>query len=229
MKKILVVEDRVTTLRQLKQNLERERYEVYTAQQGREALDLIADHHIDLVLLDLNLPDMSGLCVCNEFRSAYPTLPIIIVSVKTGEREKVSALEQCADDYVAKPFYMSELLQRIKNQFRLAARMRAGTDRRSFKTGSLEVNFVERQVKVNEHEIILTYTEYELLYVLVTNAGRTVTYEMIYSQVWEDEEISERKNIHVYINRLRKKIEIPAGCRFIHNEAKIGYRFQLME
>ena len=229
MKKILVVEDRDTTMRQLKQNLERERYEVYTAQQGREALDIIAHHHVDLVLLDLKLPDMSGLCVCNEFRNAYPALPIIIVSVKTGEREKVSALEQCADDYVAKPFYMSELLQRIKNQFRLAARMRAGTERRNFKAGPLVVNFAVRQVKVNEEDINLTYTEYELLYVLVTNAGRTVTYDIIYSQVWEDEDISERKNIHVYINRLRKKIEIPAGRHFIHNEPKIGYRFQWNE
>jgi two-component system KDP operon response regulator KdpE len=229
MKKILVVEDRATTMRQLKQNLEREHYEVYTAQQGREALAIIEQHHVDLVLLDLNLPDMSGLCVCNEFRSAYPALPIIIVSVKTGEREKVSALEQCADDYVAKPFYMSELLQRIKNQFRLAARMRAGAERRNFKAGPLEINFVERQVKVKGEDINLTYTEYELLYVLVTNAGRTVTYEIIYLQVWEDEDISERKNIHVYINRLRKKIEISAGCRFIRNEPKIGYRFQLSE
>ncbi|HVB75759.1 MAG TPA: response regulator transcription factor [Ktedonobacteraceae bacterium] len=228
MKKILVVEDRDTTMRHLKRHLEREGYEVYTAHLGREAIDIIGQHHVDLVLLDLKLPDMNGLCVCNEFRSAYPKLPIIIVSIQTGEREKVSALQQCADDYIAKPFYTSELLQRIKNQFLHTDRMRAGAERRKFKAGPLEINFVERQVRVNGESINLTYTEYEMLYVLVTNAGRTVTYDIIASKIWGDEDISERQNIHVHVNRLRKKIETPEN-RFIFNEAKIGYRFQAGE
>src|SRR5436190_1370948 len=106
MKKILVVEDHDSTVHNLKQSLERSDYEVYIARSGREALNMIDQHRMDLVLLDLGLPDMSGLQVCKEFRKAYPLLPIIIISVKSDERDKVRALNLCADDYVSKPYYM---------------------------------------------------------------------------------------------------------------------------
>jgi len=226
MKKILVVEDHETTVHNLKQSLERHDYEVYIARSGREALDLIDHYRVDLVLLDLGLPDMSGPQVCKEFREAYPLLPIIIISVKNDERDKVRALNLCADDYVSKPYYMEEVLARINVQFLHANRMRAGAESQNFIAGPLDVNFVQHCVTVNGQEIDLTFTEYELLYILVTNRGRIVTYDFILSKVWGDDDASERKNIHVYINRLRKKIEMPAKCRFIYNEAKVGYRFQ---
>jgi len=225
MKKILVVEDQDTAVHLLKQSLERHYYEVYVAHNGREALDMI-DQHMDLVLLDLGLPDISGLHVCQKFREAYPFLPIIIISVKSDEPEKVRALHLCADDYVSKPYYMEEVLARINVQFLHANRMRAGAESQNFIAGPLDVNFVQRRVMVHGQEIELTFTEYELLYILVTNRGRIVTYDFILSKVWGDDDASERKNIHVYINRLRKKIEIPAKRRFIYNEAKVGYRFQ---
>ena len=98
--------------------------------------------------------------------------------------------------------------------------------RRTYSAGPLEVNFVQRRVKVNGQEIDLTYTEFELLKTLIDNNGKIFTYDFILSKVWDDDDNSERKNIHVYINRLRKKIEAPAQCRFIYNEAKVGYRFQ---
>jgi two-component system, OmpR family, KDP operon response regulator KdpE len=226
MKKILVVEDRDTTVHQLKQSLESNGYEVYIARRGKEALDVIAQHRVDLVLLDLLLPDISGLYICKELRADYPALPIIILSVKSDEREKVRALNLCADDYVSKPYYTDELLARINVQFLHTNRMRSGTERRKFTAGPLEVNFAQRRVKVDGQEIDLTFTEFELLKTLVTNSGKIVTYDFILSKVWDDEDNSERKNIHVYINRLRKKIETPAQCRFIYNEAKVGYRFQ---
>jgi two-component system, OmpR family, KDP operon response regulator KdpE len=226
MKKILVVEDRDTTVHQLKQSLESNGYEVYIARRGKEALDVIAQHRVDLVLLDLVLPDISGLYICKELRADYPALPIIILSVKSDEREKVRALNLCADDYVSKPYYTDELLARINVQFLHTNRMRSGTERRKFTAGPLEVNFAQRRVKVDGQEIDLTFTEFELLKTLVTNNGKIVTYDFILSKVWDDEDNSERKNIHVYINRLRKKIETPAQCRFIYNEAKVGYRFQ---
>jgi two-component system, OmpR family, KDP operon response regulator KdpE len=226
MKKILVVEDRDTTVHQLKQSLESNGYEVYIARRGKEALDVIAQHRVDLVLLDLVLPDISGLYICKELRADYPALPIIILSVKSDEREKVRALNLCADDYVSKPYYTDELLARINVQFLHTNRMRSGTERRKFTAGPLEVNFAQRRVKVDGQEIDLTFTEFELLKTLVTNSGKIVTYDFILSKVWDDEDNSERKNIHVYINRLRKKIETPAQCRFIYNEAKVGYRFQ---
>ena len=226
MKKILVVEDRDTAVHQLKQSLESNGYEVYIARRGREALEVIAQHRVDLVLLDLGLPDISGLHICKEFRADYPTLPIIILSVKSDESDKVRALKLCADDYVSKPYYTDELLSRINVQFLHADRMRSGTERRTFTAGPLEVNFVQRRVRVNGQEIELTYTEFELLKTLIANNGKIVTYDFILSKVWDDDDNSERKNIHVYINRLRKKIETPAQCRFIYNEAKVGYRFQ---
>lgn len=226
MKKILVVEDRDTTVHQLKQSLESNGYEVYIARRGKEALDVIAQHRVDLVLLDLVLPDISGLYICKELRADYPTLPIIILSVKSDERDKVRALNLCADDYVSKPYYTDELLARINVQFLHANRMRSGTERRKLTVGPLEVNFAQRRAIVNGQEIELTFTEFELLKTLVTNNGKIVTYDFILSKVWDDEDNAERKNIHVYINRLRKKIETPAQCRFIYNEAKVGYRFQ---
>jgi two-component system KDP operon response regulator KdpE len=227
MRKILVVEDRDSTVLQLKRSLEQQGYEVYIARRGREALDIVSQQHIDLVLLDLLLPDISGLFICKELRDRYPRLPVIIISVKTDLQNKVQALNTCADDYIAKPFYMKEVLARINVQFLHAEHMRAGAEKQSFIAGPLTINFEQRRVTVKGQEIDLTYTEYKLLYVLVNNSGRIVTYDFILSNVWGDDEASEREYIHVYINRLRKKIETPAQRRFIYNEPKVGYRFQV--
>jgi two-component system, OmpR family, KDP operon response regulator KdpE len=227
MKKILVVEDRDTTVHQLKKSLEGNGYEVYVARRGKEALDIVSQQRVDLVLLDLGLPDINGFYICKELRADNPTLPIIILSVKADESDKVRALKLCADDYVSKPFYTDELLARIAVQFHHADRMRSGTEKKTYSAGPLEVNIVQRSVRVNRQEIELTYTEFELLKTLIVHSGMIVTYDFILSKVWGDDDISERKNIHVFINHLRNKIETPAHCRFIFNEAKVGYRFQV--
>ena len=227
MRKILVVEDRDTAVHQLKQSLEGNGYVVYIARRGKEALEIASQHRVDLVLLDLGLPDISGFSICKELREDYPTLPIIILSVKSDESDKVRALKLCADDYVSKPYYTDELLARIDVQFLHAERMRSGTEKRTYSIGPLEVNIVQRRVKVNGQEIELTYTEFELLKILLVHYGKIVTYDFILSKVWGDDDTSERKNIHVFINHLRNKIENPAQCRFIFNEAKVGYRFQI--
>ena len=226
MRRILVVEDRDTAVHQLKQSLEGKGYLVSIARRGKEALDIVAQQRIDLVLLDLGLPDISGLYICKELRADNPSLPIIILSVKSDESDKVRALQLCADDYVSKPYYTDELLARIEVQFNHADRMRSGTEKRIYSTGPLEVNIVQRRVRVNGQDIELTYTESELLKILIINSGKIVTYDIILSKVWDDDDYSERKNIHVFINHLRKKIETPAQCRCIYNEAKVGYRFQ---
>src|SRR5947209_2943543 len=226
MRKILVVDDKASIVLFLKRSLEQNNYEVYTANRGKEALEVIAQHEVDLVLLDLGLPDIGGLQVCKELRARYPSLPIIIVSVKSDERDKVQALNLCADDYVSKPFYMSEVLARIKVQLLHANRIQAGAQKHSLIVGPLNIDFEQRRVKINEQEIDLTYTEYELLYILIKNRGRIVTYDLILDEIWYDDDTSERQNIHIYVNRLRKKIEAPAARRFIYNEAKVGYRFQ---
>jgi two-component system KDP operon response regulator KdpE len=229
MKKILVVEDQETAVRPLKQSLLNCGYDVVVAYRGREALDTISQWQVDLVVLDLHLPDMSGHLVCEALRRQYPTLPIIILSVVGDEQNKVLALQKGADDYVSKPYYMSELLERINVQFLHAERMRSGAERQKFIAGPLEVYFAQRLVRVNGETVDLTYTEYQLLHVLVKNAGMCVMYDIILSEVWGDEDNSERQYIHVYVNRLRKKIEERAGRRYIYNVAKVGYRFQVNE
>ncbi len=229
MRKILVIEDRESTAFHLKHSIEQEGYEVYIAQTGREALRIVSQHRIDLVLLDLILPDVTGLHLCEAIRDQYPLLPIIIISVKNDLHMKVQALNSCADDYIAKPFYMQEVLARISIQLLHAEHMRAGAEKQSFTAGPLTINFEQRRVTVKGQEIVMTYTEYKLLSILVEHADRMVTYDYILSHVWREEDTTAREYIHVYVNRLRKKIETPAQRRFIYNEPKVGYRFQTDE
>lgn len=225
MKKILVVDDKNPVLLQLKRGLERNGYEVYTASSGKEALEVVNQQRVDLLLLDLKLPDIGGLEVCKKVREQYPSLPIIIISVVHDVESIVQALKQGADDYVAKPFYISEVLARIDVQFRHSNRLQTKSERQSLTVGPLDIDFELRSVKVNGHEIELTYTEYELFSTLARNRGRIVTYDLLLSEVWGYDEDSELQSVHTYINRLRKKIEKPANLRFIRNEPKIGYRF----
>ena len=137
----------------------------------------------------------------------------------------MEALNQGADDYVPKPFDMVEVLARIKVQLRHSNRLQTRTKNTSLTVGPLHINFEQRDVKVNGQEVDLTYTEYELLSLLARNRGRIVTYDILLSEVWGYDEVSELQSVHTYINRLRKKIENPANRRFIRNEPKIGYRF----
>ncbi|HZU66672.1 MAG TPA: response regulator transcription factor [Ktedonobacteraceae bacterium] len=225
MKKILVVDDKNPTLLQLKRGLERGGYEVYTASRGTQALEILDQQLVDLILLDLRLPDIGGLEICKAIRDEYPSLPIIIISVVHDVESIVQALNLGADDYIPKPFDMVEVLARIKVQLRHSNRLQTRTGRENFIIGPLSIDFERRCVKVNGQEIDLTYTEYELLSVLARNSGRIVTYDILLSEVWGYDEVSELQSVHTYINRLRKKVENPANRRFIRNEPKIGYRF----
>jgi DNA-binding response OmpR family regulator len=229
MKNILVVEDQASVVHLLKRYLEQSGYQVYVAYRGKEALEIIAQQHINLVLLDLMLPDTNGLWLCEELREQNPSLPIIIISAVDDTASKVQALHSCADDYIVKPFDMEEVLERINVQFRHAEHIRSGVEKQNFTAGPLSINFEQRRVIVNGQEVSLTYKEYELLRILVINSGKIVTYTFLRSQVWDDEYTSEYQSIHTYINRLRKKIEIPAQCRFLYNEPKVGYRFKVDE
>jgi two-component system KDP operon response regulator KdpE len=225
MKKILVVDDKAPTLLQLKRSLERYGYEVYTASRGKEALLVLDQETVDLILLDLKLPDIGGLQVCKEVRARYSSLPIIIISVVSDVERIVEALNEGADDYVHKPFDMSEVLARIGVQLRHSHPLPAKLEGQNLIVGPLSIDFEQRWVKVNGQKVDLTYTEYELLSVLARNRGRIVTYDILISEVWGYDEVAEWQSVHTYINRLRKKIETPANHRFIRNEPKIGYRF----
>jgi two-component system KDP operon response regulator KdpE len=222
--RIIVVDDEIEILRALERSLTAHGYEVYTSSTGEEALEAITRYRPDLMLLDLGLPGISGLEVCKRVR-AQSNLPIIVLSVKDTERDKVLALDLGADDYVSKPFGMNEVLARIRVALRHAAQVESGTEP-IFTVGPLQVDFAQRLVQVNGQEVKLTPTEYDLLKALIKNKGKIMTRQMLLSQVWGTGYGTESHYLHVYIGQLRRKIEPdPARPRFILTISGVGYRF----
>src|SRR5690242_3692490 len=226
--RILVVDDEIEILRALQRSLTAHGFDVSTAATGEDALEAIVHYRPDLMLLDLGLPGISGLEVCRRVR-VQSNLPIIVLSVKDTERDKVLALDLGADDYVSKPFGMSEVLARVRVALRHTAQIQSGTEP-IFTAGALRVNLALRQVQVNDREIKLTPTEYDLLKALIKNNGKIMTRQMLLSQVWGVGYGTEAHYLHVYIGQLRRKIEPdPAHPRFIQTISGVGYRFHADE
>jgi two-component system, OmpR family, KDP operon response regulator KdpE len=222
--RILVVDDEVEIVRALQRSLSAHGFEVFAAYSGEEALEAVAHHRPDLMLLDLGLPGISGLEVIKEVR-AQSNLPIIVLSVKETERDKVQALDLGADDYVSKPFGMNEVLARIRVALRHSAQVDSGAQP-VFTAGPLRVDFAQRQVLLNGQEVKLTPTEYDLLKVFIKNRGKIMTRQMLLSQVWGTGYGAESHYLHVYVGQLRRKIEPdPANPRFILTISGVGYRF----
>ncbi|MGE3858143.1 MAG: response regulator [Dehalococcoidia bacterium] len=221
--RLLVVDDEVPMLRLLRRNLEARGYQVDTAEMGREVEVQIAVRHPDLVLLDLNLPDMDGVAVIRAVR-AHSSLPIIVLSARDEERDRVAALDAGADDYVSKPFGIEELLARVRVALRHAAQPSAGAGAQ-WSSGELAVDLDRRRVSVGGAEVHLTPTEYALLKVFVTHRDRVLTDRMLLREVWGAEYGDESHYLHVYVARLRKKIEPdPQRPRHLLTEPGIGYR-----
>src|SRR6266566_3733 len=226
--RILVVDDEIEILRALQRSLTAHGFEVFTAGSGEEALDAIIQHRPDLMVLDLGLPGISGLEVSKRVR-AQSNLPIIVLSVKDTERDKVLALDLGADDYVSKPFGINEVLARVRVALRHTAQVQSGTEP-VLVIGPLRVDFAHRLVQVNGNDIKLTPTEYDLLKALIKNSGKIMTRQMLLSQVWGTGYGSEAHYLHVYIGQLRRKIEPdPAHPRFILTISGVGYRFRADE
>ena len=222
--RILVVDDEIEIMRALQRSLTAHGYEVFSAANGEDALESITHHRPDLILLDLGLPGISGLEVCKRVRE-QSNLPIIVLSVKDTERDKVLALDLGADDYVSKPFSMNEVLARVRVALRHTAQVQAGTEP-VFAAGPLKVDFAQRLVQVDGQEVKLTPTEYDLLKALIKNNGKIMTRQMLLSQVWGTGYGAEAHYLHVYIGQLRRKIEPdPAHPRFILTVSGVGYRF----
>jgi two-component system KDP operon response regulator KdpE len=222
--RILVVDDEVEIMRALQRSLAAHGYEVFVAKNGEEALEEVTRHRPDLILLDLGLPGISGLEVCKKVRESS-NLPIIVLSVKDTERDKVLALDLGADDYVSKPFSVNEVLARVRVALRHSAQVQTGTEP-IFSAGPLRVDFAQRQVQVNGQDVKLTPTEYDLLKALIKNSGKIMTRQMLLSQVWGTGYGTEAHYLHVYIGQLRRKIEPdPAHPRFILTISGVGYRF----
>ncbi len=223
--RILIIDDEVEIVRALQRSLVAHGYEVMVVDNGEKALDAVEQHRPDLLLLDLGLPGMSGLEVCKTLRARSPLPPIIIISVKNKEREKVHALDLGADDYVSKPFGINEVLARIRVALRHAAYLPV-VDEPEITIGPLVVNLKQRTVTLHEQEIKLTPTEYDLLKIFISHRGKIVTQKMLLTQVWKSDTGAKAHYLHVYVGHLRKKIEPdPSHPRFLQTISGVGYRF----
>lgn len=222
--RILVVDDEKSIRRYLVTSLTAKEHEVIEAGSGEEALKVAAQEHPDLIILDLGLPDLDGVEVTRRLRSWTQT-PVIILSVRDLEDDKVGALDAGADDYLTKPFGLSELMARIRVAMRHAV---MSTPEPVFECGNLVVDLARREVNLAGERVALTPTEYDLLRVLVQNAGRVLTHNQLLRQVWGTAYEQESHLLRVNISNLRRKIESnPDRPEYILTEPGVGYRFKL--
>jgi two-component system KDP operon response regulator KdpE len=222
--KILVVDDEPQIRRVMRLILAGQGYQIVEARSGEEALRKFREFLPDLVLLDLNMPGMGGLEACRTMRSGSEA-PIIVLTVRNTEDDKVEALDAGADDYITKPFSKKELLARIRAALRRAPVSAAGGPR-AFISDDLEIDFEARRVRVRENNMRLTPKEFELLRYLVSQAGRPVPHRELLQAVWGPDYGDQTDYLRVFITHLRKKIERnPAKPKYILTEPWVGYRF----
>jgi two-component system KDP operon response regulator KdpE len=220
---ILVVDDEPQIRRVLRTTLSSDGYTVLEARTGDEALEQIRKAHVDLILLDVNMPGRSGLDTCREIRSSGD-VPIIMLTVRNTERDKVLALDAGADDYVVKPFGVEELMARIRASLRRAA---PSESLPAFVSNDLTIDFEKRSVMVSGQPVRFTPKEFELLRQLVASQGKAISHRRLLQAVWGPDYGEETEYLRVFINQLRKKIEPdPRHPRYIHTEPWIGYRFE---
>ena len=224
---ILVIDDEPQILRALRTILTEKQFKVTTASRGEEGLTLAATQEPDIVILDLGLPDMDGVEVCARLRE-WTQCPIIVLSVRDAERDKVAALDQGADDYLTKPFGIEELLARVRVALR-HAQTRAqtkGAQNKIIRAGDVTLDLAWHVVKRGEEEIKLTATEYKLLAYLAANSGRVLTHQSILTHVWGPADADHTEYLRVYMRQLRKKLEVdPDHPQYLLTEPGIGYRF----
>jgi two-component system KDP operon response regulator KdpE len=222
---ILVVDDEPQILRALKTILGSSHFRVISAINGEEALALAATQQPDVIILDLSLPDMDGISVCEQIRE-WSRTPIIVLSVRDGEHDKVAALDKGADDYLTKPFNIQELMARIRVALRHSTQS-IGNKETTIVAGSLSVDLARHITLVNGSEVKLTSTEFKLLSYLAANPDRVLTHQAILTHVWGFEESSHLEYLRVYIGQLRKKIETnPDDPKILITDPGVGYRFK---
>jgi len=231
-RRILVVDDEAPIQRILRRNLTMSGYEVFVAENGKQAIEMIYLHQPDLILLDLCMPgELDGLAVCAKVRQAMQT-PIIVLSAVTEEKQKVRALDLGADDYLTKPFGSDELQARVRACLRRVQTTAMNSDNRpetlSSDDGYITMNIASRQVHVHEKEVRLTPTEFELLKQLMLYAGKVLTHRSLLRAVWGPEYGEEADYLRVYVRQLRRKVEVePSRPRYILTEPGIGYVFRM--
>jgi two-component system KDP operon response regulator KdpE len=221
---ILIIDDEPQILRALKTILTARNFRVIAASTGEQGLTLAASQLPEVIILDLSLPDMDGLKVCEQLRE-WSKVPIIVLSVRDSEKDKVNALDKGADDYLTKPFGIEELLARIRVAQRHSVQS-LGNQQSLIKAGPIVVDLVRHVVLRDGEEVRLTGTEFKLLAYLAANADRVLTHQSILTHVWEFADSDHVEYLRVYIGQLRKKLETnPDLPQFIQTEPGIGYRF----
>lgn len=224
--RVLIIDDENQIRRMLKVALSAHGYETAVASSGQDGLNQAAVFHADLIILDLGLPDMDGLEVLKQLRE-WTQAPVIILSVREMENDKILALDSGADDYVAKPFNIGELLARMRVAIRHAAKTE---DEPILKFGELTVDLARRQVILDGKEIKLTPTEYDILKNLVIHAGKVLTHRQLLKAIWGVDYQEQAHYLRVYIGQLRKKIEPDlTRPKYIITEPGVGYRFLIKE
>lgn len=224
---ILIIEDEVQMRRFLRASLTSNGYQVVESETAEDGLAQASARNPELILLDLGLPDQDGLVVTQRLREWAKT-PIIVISARGREEDKIQALDAGADDYLTKPFGVGELLARIRVALRNAARGELGTSQ--FSVGELKVDLIRRQVSLKDSEVHLTPIEYKLLAVLVKHAGRVITHRQLLKEVWGPNSSEQTQYLRVYMGQLRHKLEQnPSRPRYLTTEPGVGYRLRTEE
>lgn len=224
---ILLIEDEPQMRRFLRVTLQSNDYRLVETSSGQEGLAEAAMRNPDVVLLDLGLPDMDGIEVTRKLRE-WSEVPVIVISAREQEEDKIRALDAGADDYLTKPFGAGELLARMRVALRHRALLQAGQKEPVFVLGDLRVDFTDRQVYIRDKEIHLTPIEYRLLAVLVKNAGKVITHTQLLKEVWGAAYSGQTQYLRVYMTQLRRKLEAdPARPRYLLNEPGVGYRLKI--
>jgi two-component system KDP operon response regulator KdpE len=223
---ILVIEDEPPLQKFLRLTLTSHNYKVIEAMTGESGLRHAANYQPDLIILDLGLPDIDGVEVTQRIRE-WSGIPIIVVSARGKEQDKVMALDAGADDYLTKPFSVGELLARVRVSLRHVATTKQDTGEAVFEIGDLRVDLARRQVMIRDQLIHLTPNEYRLLTVLVKHAGRVMTHRQLLNEVWGPGSAEQSHYVRVYVNQLRQKLESdPARPEYLLTETGVGYRFR---
>jgi two-component system KDP operon response regulator KdpE len=226
---VLVIEDEAPIRRFLKAALEAQRFKLLEATTGSEALAMAASHNPDIILLDLGLPDVDGLEVIKRLREWSHT-PIIVISARGKDTEKVAGLDAGADDYLAKPFSVEELAARLRVVIRRLTQSRAGKEEPVFQTGELQVDLARRMVWLGEREVHLTPIEFKLLAVLARHRGKVLTHRHLLQEVWGHASEEQAHYLRNYIHTLRHKLEAdPARPQYLRTEPGVGYRLTCNE
>ena len=224
-KRILLVDDEPLIIKGLKYTLEQEGYETLSAMDGEEALNVFFSNAIDLVLLDVMLPKLDGIQVCQRIRESS-NVPIIMLTAKGEDMDKILGLEYGADDYMTKPFNILEVKARIKNILRRASQPVAAEDKKVIRVRDLVVNVVNRSVTLGGKEVRLTAKEFDLLQLFINNRGKVFSREAMLETVWKYDYMGDARTVDVHIRRLREKIERNTSQpEFIFTKWGVGYYF----